>query len=70
MGRLEEPSLVFLFRRKAERELGVGAREPSVDIEMARFEGSGAALLGRYRRPGTPGRRAGSSRHSRTSMYG
>ena len=48
MGRLKEPSLVFLFRRKAERKLGVGAREASVDVEMARSEGSGAPLLGRY----------------------
>src|SRR5207244_6285208 len=47
MGRLEEASLVILFRREAERELGVGAREPSVDIEMERFDGRGAATLRR-----------------------
>src|SRR5437899_6071005 len=47
MGRLEEASLVLLFGREAERELGVGAREPSVDIEMARLDGRGTAVLRR-----------------------
>ena len=47
MGRLEEASLVLLFRREAERELGVGAGEPAVDIEMARLEGRGTAVLRR-----------------------
>ena len=69
MCRLEEPSLVLLFRREAERELGVGAREPSVDIEMARLERRGAAVL-RRDGAGEHGASAGSFRHSRTSIYG
>ena len=47
MGRLEEASLVLRFRREAEREPGVGTREPSVDIEMARLDGRDAAVLRR-----------------------
>ena len=49
VGRLKEASLVLPFRWEAERELGVGAGETSVDVEVARLERRRAAMLRRNR---------------------
>ena len=46
MGGLEEASLVLRFWREAERELGVGAREATMDVQVAGLDGGGAAVLG------------------------